>query len=346
MMRRILLKHVGNMGDIIFFIPPLLESLKRHDPDCHITFLTAWGFKNKQGKWGKRNQDGHCLALLITNPHIDQLVHWHDTALSLQGSICSEEGKRFPTWNKKYFEQQKKSGEYQLIAELDCGIPPDKNPMPILYNLVGLPHEKYTNYTLYLTDRDREVASYIMARAPHPRIVLLEGIESENTRGWDPKKIPRLIKRIQQQYGVSPLWFGGKHIPEFQGRLLTLRENIATLSYCDVGIGVLTGAMHFAAAVGLPTLALYGDMPLERGAPAYFLNHYIQNKKRWHRTLLGPNLPPWHLLKGDRPPPQLTANEAANQNFKEWLRPGRQSTKSAIAILTVDEIMAVLSEMV
>jgi hypothetical protein len=334
------------MGDVVFFIPPILESLKRHYPDSHITFVTAWGFKNKRGVWGKRNQDGHCLALLMTNPHINQLVHWHDTKLSLEGNICIEEGKHFPTWNTQYFEQQKKSGDYQLVAELDCGIPPDKNPMPILYQLVGLPEENYTNYKLYLTPSDLEVASYIIAKAPHPRIVLLEGIENQNTRGWDPSKIPHLTSAIKKKYHVNPIWFGSRHIPEFQGRPLTLKENIATLTYCNVGIGVMAGATHFAAAVGLPTLTLFADMPLERGAPAYFLNSYIKNSKSWHRTLLGPNLPPWYLLKGNSPPPQLTPPETSSQKFKQWLLPGRQSTKSAIAVLTVDEVMSVLAEMV
>jgi hypothetical protein len=116
--KRFLIKHVGNMGDLIFVAPPILETLKRRYPNCHITFVTAWWFKKnlrtypfffKREYWGERNQSGFCIALMMTNPHIDQLVHYHSGKLSLEGKICREEGKSFPTWSKKYYQQQNHS---------------------------------------------------------------------------------------------------------------------------------------------------------------------------------------------------------------------------------------------
>src|SRR5688572_18986093 len=116
-MKRFLLRHLGNLGDMTFFVPPVLESLKKHYPGCHITFITSWGVKDRRGRWGKRNQGGHSLHLLITKPHIDQLVHWHDTALSLEGTICHEDGRSFPTWSRDYYEEQKASGKYDGVFE-------------------------------------------------------------------------------------------------------------------------------------------------------------------------------------------------------------------------------------
>src|SRR5689334_22073246 len=136
-MREILVKHVGNMGDMIFFVPPVLASLKKHYPQCHITFVPAWGLKDKKGRWGKRNQGGFCIELMMTNPHIDQLVHYHATALALDGSICVEEGQHFPTWNKEYYERQKYSGGYDAVYELDFGIGTEDNPMERMYQAVG-----------------------------------------------------------------------------------------------------------------------------------------------------------------------------------------------------------------
>jgi hypothetical protein len=345
-MRKILVKHVGNMGDMIFFVPPVLASLKKHYPRSHITFVTAWGLKDKKGRWGKRNQGGFCIELMMTNPHIDQLVHYHDTALALDGSICEEEGQHFPTWNKEYYEKQKFSGEYDGVYELDFGIGIEDNPMQKMYQAVGLPQESFTDYRLYLSESDKQVAQAVLAKAPHPRIVLLEGLGGTTTRGWDPGKIPGLEKAIQKKYGVAPLWFGGAYIPDFEGRPLTLRENIALLTLCDVGIGVLSGPLHFAAAVGLPTLTLYADQPLYRAAPAYFLNRYIDNPKRWHRTLMGPDALPYTILKSHAPSPSLTPAERTRQNYKDWVVPGRQATKSPLAVITVDEVMAVLQDMI
>lgn len=344
MNQKFLIRHLGNMGDMVFFIPPVLATLKRRFPACHITFVTAWGFKDTRGRWGKRNQGGFCLNLMMTNPHIDQLVHYDDTTVSLEGNICSEEGRRFPTWNQAYYEQQKKSGVYAGVYELDFGIGYTDNPLTRMYAAVGLPDEHDTKYCLYFSTQDLAFAREAMADLPHPRIVLLEGLEGTTTRGWDPGKIPGLAQAIEQHYGVPPIWFGGNHVRERLGRPLSLRENIATLLECDLGIGVLSGPMHFAAAVGLPTICLFGDMPLQRGAPAYFLNRYINDVQKQHRTLLGPSGTTFLIQKNNEPSINLTPAEASTQGQKSWQRPGRQSTKSCVAVLTIEEVMSVVAD--
>lgn len=345
-MKHFLVRHIGNMGDLVFFVPPILETLKTKYPDCHITFVTAWGFKDKRGRWGKRNQDGFCISLMMTNPHIDQLVHFHETRISLDGSLCIEEGVSFPTWSRKYYEKRKNSGEYDGVFELDIGILQDENPMTHLYSHIGMPEETNTNYKLYLTQSDIAVAKSVMEKFPHPRIVLLESIEGRTTRGWDPDKIPVLEEEIEKAYGVSPIWFGAKFSHEYQGRPLTLRENIATLSLCDIAIGVLCGPLHFAAAVGLPTVTLICDQPLERATPAYFLNPYIQDEEKKHRTLLGPTGPIMGFLKEGATKINLTDAEWKSQGYKDWVNPGKQATKSCLSVITVDEVMTVLRDVV
>jgi ADP-heptose:LPS heptosyltransferase len=345
MPKRFLVKHVGNMGDLVFLIPPVLATLKKRYPDCHITLVTAWGFKDRQGRWGKRNQSGFCIALMMADPHVDQLVHWHDTKLSLVGDICCEEGRCFPTWNSAYFEQMKRSGAYDAVYELDFGLTVDDNPIQRMYEALDLPDETFSQYQLFFTDQDHATAEAVMQAYPRPRIVLLEALEGETTRGWDPDKIPALEAAITQRYGVAPLWFGSRHIPYWQGRPLTLRENIAWLTHCDAGIGVLSAPLHFAVAVGLPTLTLWGDQPLHRGAPAVFLNQYITQAKRKHRTLLGPSGPVFHMLKKETVSEILTPAEQARQHYRTWTQPGRQATKAVLAPLTVDEVMTVLHDM-
>jgi len=331
---------------MVFFVPSILELLKNNNPGCHITFVTSWGFKDKYGRWGKRNQGGFCISLMMTNPHIDELVHFHSTKTSLIGSICIEEGVAFPTWSAKYYEEQKKSGGFDAVYELDIGITQDANPMQQIYEHIGMPNETYTDYKLYLTDHDKEVARSVMQQFPHPRIVMLESIEGRTTRGWDPVKVQQLETAIRKTYGASPIWFGGRHIHEYEGRLLTLRENIATLIFCDVGIGVLSGPLHFAAAVGLPTLTLFCDQPLHRAAPAFFLNTYITDDQKKHRTIIGPTGGTMGFLKEGSTQINLTPKEWATQGYKDWNIPGRQSTKSCLSVITVDEVMTALEDMV
>lgn len=344
-MKKFLIRHLGNMGDMVFLVPPAIAVLKKRYPDCHITLVTAWGFKDRRGRWGQRNQGGFALHLLMTNPNIDALIHWHDTKLSLNGDICQEDGKYFPTWSKAHYEQQKNSGTYDGVYELDFGLAHDDNPITRTYETMGWPSESYSDYTLYLTEADKTVAHEVMRDIPHPRIVLLEGIEGGSTRGWDTGKIPALIAAIRQRYGVAPLWFGAKYNREFEGRPLTLRENIATLTFCDVGIGVMSGPTHFAVAVGLPTLTLFCDQPLRRAAPGYFLNNYIDNPQKRHHTLLGPTGASFNFLKNDNSPSALTPAESARQGAHSWQHPGKQSTKSCLAVITVDEILTALLDM-
>jgi hypothetical protein len=231
------------------------------------------------------------------------------------------------------------------VYELDFGLAINDNPLERMYQAIGQPAATFSNYLLYLTESDKAVARQVMAGAPRPRIVLLEGLDGLPTRNWDPGKIPALTAAIQNKYGVQPLWFGGRYTPDFHGRPLTLRENIATLTLCDVAIGVLSGPLHFAAAVGLPTLTLYCDHPLHRAAPAYFLNRYRPDPRTHHRTLLGPAGPVMRILKSTTPDESLTPAEAKSQKFSSWMRPGRQATKSGLAVITVDEIMLVLQDM-
>lgn len=360
-MKRFLLRHLGNMGDMIFFLPPVLETLKNKYPGCHITFVTAWGYKEtvkqvyfdrglprlaRRAKWGERNQGGFSIHLIMTNPHIDQLVHWHDTKVSLDKTICQEDGQVFPTWNPQHYEKQKKSGTYDGVYELDFGMGYEDNPLRRIYDVIGMPNEEYSDYKIYLTDKDKAVAEEVMQDFPRPRIVLLEGLEGVTTRGWDPGKILALEAAVENAYGTKPIWFGGRHTREYQGRMLSLRENIATLAYCDAAIGVMSGPMHFAAAVGLPTITLYGDQPLHRAAPAYFLNPYIRDEKKFHRTILGPTGSEIRFLKDKTTFVNLTPAEARSQGYKDWQRPGRQSTKSCVAVITVDEVMKVLRDVV
>lgn len=343
---RFLIKHVGNMGDMVFFVPPVLRALKKKYPDCHITFVTAWGFKEKNGHWGKRNQGGFCISLMLHDPNIDELIHWHNTKLALDGSICIEDGKRIPTWNKKYYEKQKQSGSFDKVYELDIGIDQNEDPLLKIFSIAELPESTETTYSLFITEREKQVAYEVMSQYSHPRIVLLEGLEGRSTRGWNADNIDDLERAIQKKFGASPIWFGAKYAHEYHGRPLTLRENIATLLYCDVGIGVLSGPLHFAASVGLPLITLFCDQAQHRADPAYFFNEYIADPAKQHRTLLGPTGSTLGFLKEGSTQINLTPQEWALQGYIDWNSPGKQATKSCLSVITVDEIMEVLADMV
>lgn len=343
-MKRFLVRHVGNMGDLVILAPPVLETLKAKYPSCHITFVAPWGYKSRSGHWGKRNMSGFGIHLMMHNPHINQLVHYHSTKTSLTSDICHENGHSFSTWSEAYYQEQAAAGLYDQVITIDIGIHPTDNPLQKIYDFNHLTSSIF-NYKIHLTNQDLKIAKIIIGNAPKPRIVLLESLSGHASRSWDPAKVQTLERAITKEYGVKPLWFGGAFPSYFEGRPLTLRENIATLTFCDVGIGVLSGPLHFAAAVGLPTLTLYSDQPLHRAAASFAQNALISNPHNKHRNVMGPTPPIMYAQKYPDAVPNLTPAEAATQGFTDWMVPGRQSTKGTLAAITVDEVLTVLHDM-
>ncbi len=337
--RNILLKHVGNMGDHLFLVGALLEALAQRFPDAEVTLLAPWGYKDAQGRWGERNQDGYCIALMKENPHVDHLIHWHDTALSLDGDLCVEEGAHFPTWNPAWYARQLPT--YDLVVELDFGLSVFDNPLERAYERAGLPGETSGSYPFYGSPTDWRVGREVAERAPRPRVAFLEGLDGQTMRGWTPENVHRLADRLAV-VGITPVWFGARYPQEHAGRRLTLRENIAFVGSCDLALGVMSGPMHFAAAAGVQTICLYGGQPLHRAAPSYFLNPHLADPTRQHITIEGPTCDEPCFLKRDRPCKNLGADAARTSGFQDWQRPGRQSDKSCVATIPVETVYATL----
>jgi len=340
--KNILLKHVGNMGDHLFIVGPILEIISKRFPKAEVTLLTAWGYKDRKGHWGDRNQDGFCIALMQENPHIHHLVHWHDKKLSLDGKICTEEGKQYPTWNKKHYDKIK--NEYDLVAELDFGIGIFDNPVQKALERIGLNSINYGNYPFYGSPNDWLVGKSVAEQFPGPRVVFLESINGTTMRGWDPEKTSILEEKIKSELGITPIWFGAKYPQKYNGRNLTLRENIAFAGSCDIGIGVMSGPLHFAASAGLQTVCLYGGQPLHRAAPSYFLNPYIKDPKKYHLTIEGPTCNEPCFLKREIPCKNISRVDSPSTKFKSWQEPGRQSDKSCVASISVETVFVTVKE--
>lgn len=335
--RRVLLKHVGNLGDHLFLVGALLEGLARVWPQTDVTLVTAWGYKDRAGRWGKRNQDGYCVALMKENPHVDHLVHWSDRDVSLDGRICVEEGQSFPTWNRVHFDRVRRS--YDIVAELEEGLEIEENPLQRMAIAVGLPNLELGPYPFYATAYDWTVGRAVAAGLPRPRVMFLEGLAGESMRGWDPAKTSALAVRFQD-HGIEPRWWGVTHTPLYHGRPLTLRENIAYLGQCDLAVGVLGSPLHFAAAAGVQTICLFGAQPYARAAPGFFWNNYLTDETRHHVTVFGPTCDEPCFLKREIPCKNIRGADRTTTGFQSWRSPGRQADKSCVAAIPVDTVFA------
>ncbi|MDP3685850.1 MAG: glycosyltransferase family 9 protein [bacterium] len=335
--RRILLKHVGNLGDHLFLAGALLEGVADVWPQAEVTLVTAWGYKDRRGRWGKRNQTGYCIALMKENPHIDHLVHWSDDVCSLDGRVCVEEGVHFPTWDRAHFDHVKT--DYDIATELEFGLQAEENPLERIGAAAGLPHVSLGPYPFYGSRRDWDVGALVAERFPRPRVVLLEGLNGMTMRGWDPEKAVALTKRFED-CGVTPIWWGASFTPLFRGRPVTLRENIAFLGQCDLAIGVIGAPMHFAAAAGVQTICLYGAQSMARTAPEFFFSSPTRESRQRHITIFGPTCDEPCLLKRDLPCKNLSDEARVTTGFRHWRAPGRQHDKSCVATIDADIVFA------
>lgn len=336
--RRVLLKHVGNMGDHFFLVGGLLEGMARAWPTAEVTLVAAWGYKDAHGRWGKRNQDGYCISLMKENPHIHRLVHWSDGLSSLDARVCLEEGQRFPTWSRGVFNQERRA--YDRVTELEFGLGCEDNPLERMAAAVGLPHVSLGPYPFYGTTEDWAVGAAVASRYPHPRVALLEGLSSVTMRGWDPTKSCLLEKRLAAALGTTPIWWGAPFTPLYRGRRLTLRENIAFLGHCDLALGVLGAPLHFAAAAGTQTICLYGAQSYARAAPGFSWNATMRDAARHHVTIFGPTCDAPCLLKRELPCKNLVGDARLNTGFEDWRNPGRQPDKSCVAVIPVETVLA------
>lgn len=325
------------MGDHLFLVGALLEGIARMWPEAEVTLVSTWGYKDANGRWGKRNQDGYCIAVMKENPHIDHLVHWSDDDCALDGSMCVEEGARLPTWNRAHFERVQSA--YDVVAELEFGLGIEENPLERITAAIGLPHLGIGPYPFYGSAQDDKVGRQTADRFPHPRVVFLEGLNGTTMRGWDPSKAAVLAEHFERA-GISPLWWGASFTPLYRGQRLTLRENISFLGQCDLAIGVLGAPMHFATAVGTQTICLYGGQAYARAAPGFFVNPSIADRSRHHLTIFGPTCDEPCILKRELPCKNLHGEARMTTGFRSWQLPGRQHDKSCLATIDVDTVFA------
>lgn len=129
---------------------------------------------------------------------------------------------------------------------------------------------------LMVSEEDRHRASeFLLSSGTNPRnlcIAIGAGASYGSAKCWPPDRFAELANRLQSQAGIDVILFGtsaesavssaiaaGMRRPPID---LTGKTSIADLpallSQCHLFVGNDSGAMHVAAAVGLPVVAVFG----------------------------------------------------------------------------------------
>ncbi|MFQ5878110.1 MAG: lipopolysaccharide heptosyltransferase II [Acidobacteriota bacterium] len=139
--------------------------------------------------------------------------------------------------------------------------------------------------SFHIDDRSRDRAGELLLRSgicsDGPLVAIHPGA-SKSPRAWHPDRFARLGRRLAKRAGARILLLGGPADRELVGGIaerlprgrvlvpgadLPLRVVAGLMERCHLFIGSDSGPMHVAAALDVPTIALFGPGIPERTAP-------------------------------------------------------------------------------
>ena len=159
--------------------------------------------------------------------------------------------------------------------------------------LIGI-HEPRADLEFWHTSRDRDAVCQILAThgiSPTDRVIGVNLGTTWQTKRWCLKNFAVAITEVQEYLGVPMLLTGSASEIPFGEALqqnteaaivnligkTTLMQLGALIERCDLYLTCDSGPMHIAAAVGTPTIALFGPTSSRRHRP-YGEGHYIIEK--------------------------------------------------------------------
>lgn len=140
--------------------------------------------------------------------------------------------------------------------------------------LDSLPNEAHITLNVPQGNRDR-AAEFLPTAGARPgkvRIAIGAGASYGLAKCWPPSRFAELANRLQSQMEADVILFGTateapvsraitagmRHPPVDLTGKTSIADLPALLSQCDLFVGNDSGAMHVAAAVGLPVVAVFG----------------------------------------------------------------------------------------
>lgn len=131
---------------------------------------------------------------------------------------------------------------------------------------------------IYLSEESIKFATQEFEQLPHPIIAFNAGgiISPRQGRTYPVEKWLELGQEINKKYGGTIVLTGTNVDYEFLKPLetlpnaksyigkTTLEQNAAIIGQCDLMISGDSGPLHIATALDVPSIGLYGSMPIER----------------------------------------------------------------------------------
>ena len=276
---KILIRATNWVGDAIVALPAL-RAVRSQFPEAEITILArpyvAAIYKNQQV----------CDNTMFVEETGDIVSEIHaqkfDVALLFQNAF----GAAWFAWRAGIPQRigYARDGRSLLLTKAVPVPKPGEIPLHEQYYylellrragwLDSLPTESFIRLNVPEENRER-AAEFLLSAGVRPdgfRIAIGAGASYGSAKCWPPDRFAELANRLQGRAGAEVILFGtsteaavssaiaaGMHRPpiDLTGKT-TINDLPALLSQCHLFIGNDSGAMHVAAAVGLPVVAVFG----------------------------------------------------------------------------------------
>ena len=271
MLKKILVFSFSFIGDAVLSTA-VIQPLRRHFPDAHITFLV-----------GPRAFD-----LLATDPNIDATLVYDN-----RGEHAGWKGRLrlIRTLRLEKFDlvvNLRDSLMARCIGAEHWGIARGEGNRHAVTRYLEVLQRQGVDTTnahplVALTKVERTAAHNFLAEAGLKSERLLIGIHPGGNweyKLWSGKNYADVASILAEKLDAAILLFAGPNERALQAQVAEkmdvppvlvktddLRHLVALISACDVYIGNDTGPMHIAAAVGTPVVALFGSTNHIRSGP-------------------------------------------------------------------------------
>lgn len=252
---------LGGLGDVLIALPAI-QALAASHPQAQITVLT----------FAPGDQ------LLHHHPHIHRVLQAPPGQARQAVVDALQTSYDLVVTDTTYDgigELVSQSGAAQTVTNLWRHPPPDQLVSDRMLQILQAEAlitpeaaEAHRHPRLHLTQAERSQAQTQLQSMPHPRIGLYPDAGMA-IKQWSPERFVALGKLLQQRYGASLVVPAGADPAQAQAIVDQLdnttlwprgplRDLAALFTQLDAVVGADTGPTRIAAAVGTPTVTLFG----------------------------------------------------------------------------------------
>ena len=285
---KILVRAPNWVGDAIMAIPAL-QAIRAHEPNAEITILAR--------RWVSALYQGQDLAdhLLVMEDLPDASATLraghYDAAILFQNAFHAA----WLAWRAGIPKRigYARDGRSALLTRAIAVPTPGEIPAHETYYYLELLRRAgwfkelppVDEIWLKISPESRERAAKQLisadARPSSRRIAIAPGAAYGSAKCWPPERFAELADRLIAPFDADVILFGAPSERDIAARIAagmrhravnlagetSIEDLPAYFSACDVFIGNDSGAMHVAAAVGVPVVAIFGSTDPDGTAP-------------------------------------------------------------------------------